>query len=125
MIRPPPRSTRVRSSAASDVYKRQVKGRDKLREQLWTVPFRIQRDEQDLYPVHILAKQMHNLRQIGQRGGAYLGTVGITKEQHDHFSPEIQQAARLAIKIGKLEISMRMLPGDVFGMVRRRHLRLL
>src|SRR5665811_2608483 len=27
MIRPPPRSTRVRSSAASDVYKRQILGR--------------------------------------------------------------------------------------------------
>jgi hypothetical protein len=41
--------------------------------------------------------------------------VGITKEKHHHFPPESRQAARLAIKIGKLKISFPMLPGDVFG----------
>ena len=36
MIRRPPRSTRVRSSAASDVYKRQIKGVVEASQFKWT-----------------------------------------------------------------------------------------
>src|SRR5665811_1950403 len=84
MIRRPPRSTRVRSSAASDVYKRQIIHRpagmnerlplrllmnqpvDPLMEGLEQIPIGLHRNERSALGSKIRPRQKHRLHAIPQ-----------------------------------------------------------
>src|SRR5450756_3201869 len=67
MIRRPPRSTQSRSSAASDVYKRQPKGNGEL--------ILVVDDEESIRAMTVRALQAHGYRTLAARDGAAAMTL--------------------------------------------------
>src|SRR5206468_9882509 len=93
-----------RSGIAVETEKTVVECRDVVREKLLRVALRVDRDEEHLQPLPVLAELILYRFELGKGRRTYVGATGIAEEHHYHLAAEIGKTARLARVVGERKI---------------------
>src|SRR5712692_1244452 len=93
-----------RSGISVEPEKTGVECRYVVREKLLRVALRVDRDEEHLKPLPILAESIFYRFELGKCRRTYVGATGVAEEHHHHLAAEIGKSARLAGVIGERKI---------------------
>src|SRR6266568_2744015 len=93
-----------RRGIAVEPEKTGVERRNVVREKFLRVALRVDRDEENLQPLPVLAELLFHGLQLGKRRRTYVRATGITEEHHHRLAAKIGKRARLARMVGERKI---------------------
>src|SRR2546429_6668569 len=96
-----------------------VERRHVVREKFLRVALRVDRDEEHLQPLPVLAELIFHRLELGKRRRTYVRAAGAAAEHHHRLAAEIGKSARLARVVGEREILAVIRPRDI-GILERR-----